>query len=111
MEITGLNYTLDPSDVEAVEIHTDVKQTSLMEFSNPLLNKIRHMVLWGLKTNLMGVQTDCDQRDERKGWMGDAALTAEAAVMSYGMGDFYTHWLVSSNIYSIVCRVIFDQTI
>ena len=51
------------------------------------------MVIWGLKSNFMGVQTDCNQRDERKGWMGDAALTAEAAVLSYGMGAFYTHWL------------------
>lgn len=94
-EVTGLNYALDPSEVEAVEIHTDVKQTSFIEFADPLLNKIQHMVIWGLKTNFMGVQTDCDQRDERKGWMGDAALTAEAAVLSYGMGAFYTHWLVS----------------
>ena len=95
VEVTGLNYTLDPSDVEAVEIHTDIKQTSFIEFGDPLLNKIQHMVIWGLKSNFMGVQTDCNQRDERKGWMGDAALTAEAAVLSYGMGAFYTHWLVS----------------
>ena len=52
------------------------------------------MVMWGLKSNFMSVQTDCNQRDERKGWMGDAALTAEAAVLSYDMGAFYTHWLV-----------------
>ena len=94
VEITGLNYTLDPSDVEAVELHTDVTERSSVSFADPLLNKIQRMVLWGLKTNLMSVQTDCDQRDERKGWMGDAALTAEAAVISYGMGAFYTHWLV-----------------
>lgn len=97
VEVTGLDYTLDPSDVEAVEIHTDVKQTSFIEFADPLLNQIQHMVMWGLKSNFMGVQTDCDQRDERKGWMGDAALTAEAAVLSYGMGAFYTQWLVSEN--------------
>jgi alpha-L-rhamnosidase len=97
VEVTGLNYTLDPSDVEAVEVHTDVKQTSFIEFVDPLLNQIQHMVMWGLKSNFMGVQTDCDQRDERKGWMGDAALTAEAAVLSYGMGAFYTQWLVSEN--------------
>jgi len=93
VEITGLNYTLDPSDVESVELHTDVKQTSFIQFADPLLNKIQHMVIWGLKSNFMSVQTDCNQRDERKGWMGDAALTAEAAVLSYGMGAFYTHWL------------------
>lgn len=95
VEITGLDYTLDPLDIEAVELHSDIKQTSSIKFADPLLNQIQHMVLWGLKSNFMSVQTDCDQRDERKGWMGDAALTAEAAVLSYGMGAFYTHWLVS----------------
>lgn len=95
LEITGLNYTLDPSDIEQVELHTDVKQTSFIQFSEPLLNQIHHMVMWGLKSNFMSIQTDCNQRDERKGWMGDAALTAEAAVLSFGMGAFYTHWLVS----------------
>jgi Bacterial alpha-L-rhamnosidase 6 hairpin glycosidase domain len=47
----------------------------------------------GLKSNLMSVQTDCPQRDERRGWMGDAALTAEAAALIFGMGAFYTRWL------------------
>ncbi|VEU45032.1 unnamed protein product [Pseudo-nitzschia multistriata] len=104
VEITGLNYTLDPTDVEAVELHTDVKQTSFIQFADPLLNQIQHMVMWGLKSNFMSVQTDCNQRDERKGWMGDAALTAEAAVLSYGMGAFYTHWLFVPHTY-FSCRL------
>lgn len=105
VEVTGLNHALDPSDVAAVEMHTDVKQTSLIKFADPLLNKIQHMVMWGLKSNFMSVQTDCNQRDERKGWMGDAALTAEAAVLSYDMGAFYTHWLVRLYNHSLYyCR-------
>lgn len=101
VEVTGLNHALDPSDVVAVEMHTDIKQTSFIKFAEPLLNQIQHMVMWGLKSNFMSVQTDCNQRDERKGWMGDAALTAEAAVLSYGMGAFYTHWLVRVHNHSL----------
>jgi alpha-L-rhamnosidase len=93
VEITGLDYLLQHSDVEAVEMHTDVKQISTIQFSDPLLNQIQNIVMWGLKSNLMSVQTDCPQRDERRGWMGDAALTAEATALSFGMGAFYTHWL------------------
>jgi alpha-L-rhamnosidase len=93
VQVLGLNYTLDPSDLEAVELHSDVTQTSFISFSDPLLDEIQKMVMWGLKSNLMSVQTDCNNRDERRGWMGDAALTAEAAVLSYGMGAFYTRWL------------------
>jgi alpha-L-rhamnosidase len=93
VEISGLNYTLALSDVEVVELHTDVQPTSSIRFADPLLNQIQNMVLSGLKSNLMSVQTDCPQRDERRGWMGDAALTAEAAALSFGMGAFYTRWL------------------
>ncbi|KAG7347499.1 alpha-L-rhamnosidase [Nitzschia inconspicua] len=93
VEISGLDHTLELSDLEAVELHTDVQRTSYLHFTDPLLEQIQDMVLSSLMSNLMSVQTDCPQRDERRGWMGDAALTAEIAALSFGMGAFYTHWL------------------
>ena len=42
---------------------------------------------------MSGVPTDCPNRDERKGWTGDAALMAEAALYMYGMGAVYSRWL------------------
>lgn len=35
--------------------------------------------LWGQASNLMMVPSDCDNRDERFGWTGDSALTADEA--------------------------------
>jgi len=61
--------------------------------SLPLINQIQHLVVWGQKSNLMSVPTDCPQRDERRGWMGDAALTAEEAMYNFHMSAFYTHWI------------------
>ncbi|MEM4430631.1 MAG: alpha-L-rhamnosidase C-terminal domain-containing protein, partial [Thermofilaceae archaeon] len=46
-----------------------------------------------IKSNLMGVPTDCPQRDERMGWGGDAQLTAEAAMLNFWMPGFYEKWL------------------
>jgi len=60
---------------------------------HPLINKIQHAVVWGQKSNLMSVPTDCPQRDERLGWMGDAALTGEEANLNFRMGALYSHWL------------------
>lgn len=39
------------------------------------------------------VPTDCPQRDERRGWSGDASLTSEEASINFGMGAFYTAYL------------------
>jgi len=43
----------------------------------------------------MSVPSDCDQRDERKGWMGDAALTSEEALFNFDMPAFYQSFLLN----------------
>jgi len=43
------------------------------ETSNPLVNQIYHNVFWGVRGNYRSMPTDCPQRDERLGWMGDRA--------------------------------------
>jgi alpha-L-rhamnosidase len=40
----------------------------------------------------MSVPTDCPQRDERKGWMGDAALTVDEALFNFKLPAFYQNW-------------------
>ena len=80
-ELSGGVLPLTEDQVSAMELHTDVEQHSTLAFSAPLLNAIQHAVVWSQRSNIMsGVPTDCPQRDERKGWMGDAALSAEEAV-------------------------------
>ena len=92
-EVTGLGAPLMPDQIRAVEMHTALSQHSAVEFGTPLLNKIQHAELRGQKSNVMSVPTDCPQRDERRGWTGDAALTAEEALYNYGMGAVYSKWL------------------
>jgi alpha-L-rhamnosidase len=38
VEISGLDYILALSDLVAMELHTDVKPTSSIQFADPLLN-------------------------------------------------------------------------
>jgi alpha-L-rhamnosidase len=39
------------------------------------------------------VPTDCPQRDERMGWMGDAQVFAQSAIFEMDMAAFYTKWI------------------
>jgi alpha-L-rhamnosidase len=41
----------------------------------------------------MSLPTDCPQRDERQGWLGDAHLSAEEAILNFDMAAFYSHFL------------------
>ena len=36
---------------------------------------------------------DCNQRSERQGWTGDAALTADESALNFDMGGFWHNWV------------------
>ncbi|MBI4165785.1 MAG: family 78 glycoside hydrolase catalytic domain [Acidobacteria bacterium] len=91
VEVTGFPGTPSLDSIRARLVHTDVEPTGSFVSSNPTLNAIQKITRWGLRTNLHSVQTDCDQRDERLGWMGDLQTTAETAMMNFDMAAFYTN--------------------
>jgi len=74
-------------------VHTAVKTVGSFMASKPILNDIQKLVRWSQLTNLFSVPTDCDQRNERQGWMGDAQATAEEAMMNFDMAAFYTNFI------------------
>ena len=41
-----------------------------------------------------GVPTDCPQRDERCGWMGDAYIFAQTSIYNRDMAAFYNKWII-----------------
>ena len=93
VEVTG--YPGEPA-ADAVEgrfVHSDVEQTGTFSCSNDLINRIHANVLWGQLSNLMSIPTDCPQRDERHGWLGDAHLSAEEAIFNFDMSGFYAKFL------------------
>lgn len=93
VEITGFPGTPSLKNIEGRVVHTAVPETGNFFCSNDLINKIHNNILWGQVSNLMSVPTDCPQRDERMGWMGDAQLVAEEALYNFNMVGFYKKWL------------------
>ncbi|PMP97063.1 MAG: hypothetical protein C0168_00140, partial [Candidatus Aminicenantes bacterium] len=93
LEVTGFPGTPKIDSVRGRVVHTAVSPVGNFSCSKQILNDIQRIILWGQKTNLHSIPTDCDQRDERMGWMGDAQVTAEEAIMNYDMAAFYTNFL------------------
>ena len=89
--ITGVSG-LTSDSVRACVVHSAVEPAGEFACSLPLLNKIHRAYVWTQVNNLYSIPTDCCQRDERKGWMGDALVTAEAACMNLDMRAFYAKW-------------------
>ena len=93
VEVTGLPFAPTVDDATAVVIHTVVPQTGSFVCSDALVNRIHENVLWSQRSNLMSAPTDCPQRGERMGWLGDAQLASEEAVYNFDMAAFYRKYL------------------
>ena len=93
VEVTGFPGTPPLDTVRGRVVHTAVEPVGSFAASKDILNGLQRIITWGQKTNLHSVPTDCDQRDERMGWMGDAQGTAEEAILNFDMAAFYTNFV------------------
>ncbi len=93
VELSGFPGIPAEDTLEACVMHTDVESCGRFECSSELLNRIHSCYLNTQKSNLMSIPTDCPQRDERHGWLGDVLVTAEAASFNFDLAAFYSHFL------------------
>jgi len=93
VEVTGYPGVPTAETIRGRVVHSAVRQIGSFVSSNPALNGLQKNITWGQKTNLHSVPTDCAQRDERMGWLGDAQGTAEEALYNFDMAAFYTNFL------------------
>ncbi|MER6429651.1 family 78 glycoside hydrolase catalytic domain [Streptomyces sp900105245] len=75
VELTGLpeGFRPDESTVTGRAVWTDAAQPGSFQTSEPLLDRLQHNIVWGERSNMLSIPTDCPQRDERLGWTGDIA--------------------------------------
>jgi alpha-L-rhamnosidase len=58
--------------------------------SSETLNKMNELGDWGQRGNFVSIPTDCPQRDERLGWMGDAGVFWRTGSYNFDIESF-TH--------------------
>jgi alpha-L-rhamnosidase len=84
---------IDKDNVECYNAHTETKFIGNFTSSSAILNQIQHNILWSQLSNSMSLPTDCPQRNERRGWMGDAGLSIDEALYNFDYVDFYLNFL------------------
>ena len=93
-EVKGFDHTtLTAENIQKIVVYSNLQKTSKFESSIPLLNDIQDNCVRGQLSNLMSIVTDCNQRDERLGWMGDASLSAETMALNFDMQAFHSNYL------------------
>jgi alpha-L-rhamnosidase len=84
---------INTGDIECYNAHSETRLIGNFTSSSAILNQIQHNILWSQLSNSMSLPTDCPQRNERRGWMGDAALSIDEVLYNFDYVNFYLNFL------------------
>jgi len=93
VEVTGFPGKPGLDAIEGLVLHSATPPAGTFECSDPLVNRLWLNTVWGQRGNTHSVPTDCPQRDERLGWMGDANCFAITSMFNADMASFYSKWM------------------
>ena len=93
VEVSGMPIRPELQDAVGLVMHNDTPLTGTFACSDPVLSKFWTNALWTQRANFVELPTDCPQRDERLGWMGDAQIYVRTASFNADVAAFFTKWL------------------
>lgn len=94
VEVIGYPGKPELSAIEGQVIHDDMDITGGFSCSNPLINQIYKNAFWGIRGNYRSIPTDCPQRDERHGWLGDRSTESKGESYIFNNGNLYRKWMI-----------------
>ena len=93
VEITGFPGELTAESIQGIVVHTDATVTGEFTAHNNVVQEIWNNAFWSQRSNFFGVPTDCPQRDERMGWMGDIQVFLDAASFNMDVDAFIRRFM------------------
>ena len=92
--VSDAGVAFGAGNLEMLHFHSAVPQRAHVAFKgSPTLDRLQAMALGAQRSNMMTVPTDCDQRDERLGWMGDSNLSGDSIALNYDAAAFLRSWV------------------
>jgi len=89
VEVTGYPGT-PPLDAITGDVVSSVSRDPVARLttSSELVNQMWSIGIWGQRGNFLSIPTDCPQRDERLGWMGDAGVFWRTGSYNFDIAAF-----------------------
>lgn len=94
VELTGYPGQPKKDAVTGIELTSATPVVGRFECSDAMANTLYHNICQTQRANFLEIPTDCPQRDERLGWMGDAQIYVRTATYNTDVAAFFTKWLV-----------------
>jgi len=76
-------------------VSNSAEVTGQFHAQDPVLTKLWENIGTTLRANIQSLPSDCPQRDERMGWMGDIQVFAPTATYHSNLAPFFTRWMQS----------------
>lgn len=93
VEVSGFPGRCSVDNFRGKVLHDKMEMTGSFETSDSTLNRIYRNAVWGIRGNYRGMPTDCPQRDERMGWLGDRATGSLGESYIFAIRNLYAKWL------------------
>jgi alpha-L-rhamnosidase len=93
VEVTGLEGKPRLDALTGRVFNSAMAETGGFASSDATLNKLWQNILWTQRGNMHSIPTDCPQRDERLGWMGDIQIFVGTGIFNMDMAAFFTKWM------------------
>lgn len=93
VEVAGFPGVPDKDTITGCAIYSAALPAGSFECSNPMVNQLYRNLIWSQRGNYLSIPTDCPQRDERLGWMGDAQIFIRTGTFNMDIAAFFTKWM------------------
>ncbi len=94
IELTGFPGAPPDDTVLGCVVQSATPPAGHFECSHEGVNRLWLNGVWSQRDNFLSVPTDCPQRDERLGWMGDAQVFLRTATYNMDVAAFFTKWMI-----------------
>lgn len=93
VEVTGFPGKPKLSSLTGCVVNDDVATAGNFVCSQAMINRIYQNVVWGVRGNYRSMPTDCPQRDERQGWLGDRSEESKGESYLFNIAALYAKWV------------------
>jgi alpha-L-rhamnosidase len=92
VEVIGYPGKPTLASLEGRVMHDAMERAGWFESSDEMLNKLHHNIFWGIRGNYRSIPTDCPQRDEKQGWLGDRSVVCLSESYAFDVAAFHSKW-------------------
>lgn len=93
IELDGMTEVPSADDLEVEVLYDRMNTIGSFETDNEIINRVYSNAYWGIRGNYRNMPTDCPQRDERHGWLGDRSTGCWGESFIFDNALLYRKWL------------------